>query len=406
MAHGGRQVGFRQRVGGQPRRLIRALSGRLSFVRCEVGQLIGAIRIEIVDDAVALSRLSRHIDDEVGAHCRPEHHPTAFRRMRIARLAVIGDHHRIVGLETKRNDPGECCIDDSDPDPLPALHRYTVGNPAIQSNGIADPAGHPGFHAVAKTRSDPAFLVETPILDEPQEIAVDSDPLTFFDDQCAGKSTPKLLQRIGVWVVPEGAGVGRRELVDEALAGPDRFLRETGDPIHGIRQTDAVPMDGGVLAQLVAHRNPHRLALADPQFRAGHRAVIGPYGGIRVAVAGQVQGRRPRGEVVFLGCWFGRAAAAWEARRQAGSARAQHERASRNSHSSNPRDRRAVRSSRRTVSACQKSQTARIGGESSGSTEIPASQSGARLYSNDDHAAGTNMEAGYAWCADTVTQPT
>ena len=142
-----------------------------------------------------------------------------------------------------------------------------------------------------------------------------------MDDQCAGKSTPKLLQRIGVWVVPEGAGVGRRELVDEALAGPDRFLRETGDPIHGIRQADAMPMDGGVLAQLVAHRDPHRLALADPQFRTGHRAVIGPYGGIRVAVAGQVQGRRLRGEAVFLALSVRKAAAACEARRQAGSAR-------------------------------------------------------------------------------------
>ena len=54
---------------------------------------VGEIPVEIVDDAVGLIRLSNHVDDEIGAHGRPEHQPTAFGHIRFARLAVMGDHH-------------------------------------------------------------------------------------------------------------------------------------------------------------------------------------------------------------------------------------------------------------------------------------------------------------------------
>src|SRR5207248_8619880 len=50
-------------------------------------------------------------------------------------------------------------------------------------------------------------------------------------------------QRVGVRVIPEGAGIGRREFVGEAGAGTDRLLRQAGHTIHRIRQADAVPMD-------------------------------------------------------------------------------------------------------------------------------------------------------------------
>jgi hypothetical protein len=123
--------------------------------------------------------------------------------------------------------------------------------------------------------------------DEPHQITIYArNRLRFLDDECAGQTAPKLLQRICVRVIPERPGIGRHEFIDEALAGPDRRLRQAGHPVHFVRQANAVPVDGCVLVKLVDDRDPHRLALADPQFRAGQDPLVSPYVGVRVAVAG------------------------------------------------------------------------------------------------------------------------
>jgi hypothetical protein len=63
-------------------------------------------------------------------------------------------------------------------------------------------------------------------------------------------------------------------------------------------------MNRRVLAEIVAYHQADRIALTNPQFPAGYSTVIGPHGGILVAVAGQVDGRRLRGEPIFLGLRF------------------------------------------------------------------------------------------------------
>ncbi len=167
----------------------------------EIDQLVGEILVEIVDDAAALIRLSVHIDDQVGTHRRPEHHPTTFGWMRIAGLPVIGDYDRLVPLKPKPDDPGERRVDEAQPDPLAGLHGKRSGNAPVDRDGIADTARHARFHAIAEAGCDPALIVEPPILDEPQNVAIDGYRLALLDDQCAGKPTPKLLQRVGVRVI-------------------------------------------------------------------------------------------------------------------------------------------------------------------------------------------------------------
>ena len=132
------------------------LSGWLCGVVGQVDELVGKVAVEIVDDRVAAAPRARHVDDEVGAHRRPEHQPIAVERMRVAGLSVIGDHDRLVPLEPKPDDPGERRVDDAQPDPLPGLHGYAVGNPAIDRDGVADAARHAGFHAVAEAGGDPS----------------------------------------------------------------------------------------------------------------------------------------------------------------------------------------------------------------------------------------------------------
>ena len=88
-------------------------------------------------------------------------------------------------------------------------------------------------------------------------------------------------------MVPEGAGIGRRELVDETLPRPDRRLGQAWHAVHGVWQADAVPMDGGVLIEPVLDRDADRLALPQAQCRAGDGAVIGPHGSGRTVRAGE-----------------------------------------------------------------------------------------------------------------------
>ena len=102
------------------------LSGRLSGAVGEIDELVGEILVEIVDDAVALTRLSIHVDDEIGPHGRPEDQPTTFGHIRFAGLAVMSDDHGPVPLEPQADDPGERRVDNPKPHPFPGLHGYAV----------------------------------------------------------------------------------------------------------------------------------------------------------------------------------------------------------------------------------------------------------------------------------------
>ena len=306
-ARSGSGRGFAGSFGGEP---DDDPSGRLGGVIGQIGEFVGEVLVVIVDDPVALAGLPGHVDDQISPHRRPEHHPTTLGRMRFARLAVMGNYDRVMALELQPNYPGECRIDQSQAHPLAGLHRHGIGNAPVDRDRVADAARHAGFHGIAETAGDSALVVEPPILDEPQQITVDArDRLEFLDDQCAGQTASKLLQRVRVRVIPERAGIGRGELVDEALTGPDRLLCQAGHAVHRVRQANAVPVDGCVLAELVDHRDPHRVAPTNPQFRAGHGALIGPYSGVRVSVAGQVYCRRFRGELVPRSCGAGAAPA-------------------------------------------------------------------------------------------------
>jgi hypothetical protein len=173
-------------ISGWPRGAIR-----------EIDELVREIPVEIVDDAVGLSRLSIHVDNEIGAHGRPKHQPTVFGHIRFAWLTVVSDDHGSVAFEAKPNDPGERRVDNPKPHPFPGLHAYAVGNSSIDRDCIADTTGHSGFHAIAETSSDASVVVQPPILDEPQEVTIDGNRFALIDDERARQPAPKLLQRVG-----------------------------------------------------------------------------------------------------------------------------------------------------------------------------------------------------------------
>ena len=98
----------------------------------------------------------------------------------------------------------------------------------------------------------------------------------LFDDQRAVKSPPDLLKTALVGVVPIGSSVGCIELVDEGFAGCDGLLRQVRYAVHGVGHAQPMPMDRRLFGQVVAHGYTQAFALAYPDFRARHAAVVRP----------------------------------------------------------------------------------------------------------------------------------
>ncbi len=106
-------------------------------------------------------------------------------------------------------------------------------------------------------------------------------------------------------VVPEGAGVRRREGVLEALARLDRLLREVRHAIHRVWQTNAVPVNCRVLCESVLDGRSEGCPLPDTQDRTRLSAVVGPHLGLRRAITDHRDARlarlHRRGETVTPG---------------------------------------------------------------------------------------------------------
>jgi len=196
--------------------------------------------------------------------------------VRFARLSVDGYNRRAVPLEAQGHHAGEGAIDQAEAQTLAGFYRLIAGNGAVQCDDIADVAGHGRFHAVAEARSDPAVRGQTPVRHHPDEIAINDDGRGFLDDERAGQAAAELLEAVGMRVVPERAGVRRREFVNEAVAGADRRLGKAGHAVHGVGHADAVPMDRCVLTQRIVHHDAHGPALRQTEGRPGLDPVVGP----------------------------------------------------------------------------------------------------------------------------------
>ena len=181
-----------------------------------------------------------------------------------------------MSLEAQRHDAGERGVEQPQADAFAGADRLVGRDDAVQRDRVADPSRHPGFHHVAEAGRDLALFVDAPVRQHPEHVAVDGDGLRLLDDQRAGEPAAELLQAVGMRVVPEGAGIGRRELVDERLAWPDRRLRQARNAVHGVRQPDAVPMHRRVLVEPVLDDDADGLALAKRRCGTGNSAVIGP----------------------------------------------------------------------------------------------------------------------------------
>src|SRR5205085_6954807 len=117
---------------------------------------------------------------------------------------------------------------------LAGAYPLPFRQPAIDGDRVADAPGHPRLHAVAEAGDELGAIIEPPILDDPEELAVDHWRLGLFDNEGARQAATHLHQAIGMRVIPEGTRIGRREAIGESFSWPDRWLRQPGHAVHGV----------------------------------------------------------------------------------------------------------------------------------------------------------------------------
>ena len=115
-------------------------------------------------------------------------------------------------------------------------------------------------------------------IDEEHEVAVHAMQRRIFrvhHDE-AHHAHGHLHHLVGVRVIHEGAGLLHLEFVDESLAGLNLRLGQTAHAVHAVGQQDAVPVDGGVLGQLVGDEDAQLVAFHAFDGRPGRLAVVAP----------------------------------------------------------------------------------------------------------------------------------
>lgn len=94
------------------------------------------------------------------------------------------------------------------------------------------------------------------------------------DDQDAIQPTVELDSSVRMEEV--GAGVRRGELVNERPARPDRLLGDARDAVHVVAQGNAVPVDAGVVRQVVRELDPEQVAGPGVELRPRNGLAVGP----------------------------------------------------------------------------------------------------------------------------------
>ena len=166
-------------------------------------------------------------------------------------------------------------------------HAHGVPH-AAHGHGLVEPVV--GHIAGELCRGGLAVVVVAALLAQAHEHAhgIGVGPVGELDDVVA--VGPDVVGRIGgvdddgavhagellharVRVVPVGAVLAHAEAVGEGLPRRDAGKAHPGNAVHLVGELDAVPVDGGGLAQAVGDADRHGVALAPAQHGAGKRAV-------------------------------------------------------------------------------------------------------------------------------------
>ncbi len=85
---------------------------------------------------------------------------------------------------------------------------------------------------------------------------------------------------IRVWVIHEGAGTTRDKFIHKSFTWLNGGLIQSSNSIHTIGQTLSMPVNAGVLRELVRHKDPHAVALDHFDGGAWALPVVAPQVGL------------------------------------------------------------------------------------------------------------------------------
>src|SRR5262249_18375880 len=102
-------------------------------------------------------------------------------------------------------------------------------------------------------------------------IVLDRILATGLDDDRAVVS--HLLLKSAVAVIPVGSALMNQEAVHEGLVRHDPRKAEAGDAVHRGGHSNSMPMNRGMLLEVIGDRDGHGVALAPMQDRTWDRAV-------------------------------------------------------------------------------------------------------------------------------------
>ena len=125
-------------------------------------------------------------------------------------------------------------------------------------------------------RVDATIWPQSPVVEHPHLIVVIRQGLDIVHDEHAIQPALDLLGATDVWMEPEGPGVLGDESVRELAAWRDWVLRDTGHTIHGVGDSDTMPVNGRGLWEVVLQAYHDLFSQAHPKDRSRDLTVVRP----------------------------------------------------------------------------------------------------------------------------------
>lgn len=180
-------------------------------------------------------------------------------------------------------------VDQPQPQPLVLPGRKPVVVAPVHAHEVSDLASVAARHRRCEIIDKQARIgVQQPVVNHQDLVPVHIRRYGLFDDQGSGKPPRDLFHRICMGVIPVGSRIGQIKGVVEAPTGRHRILGQPRDTIHGVVDTDAMPVNRGRSLQRVHQPSLQPAALSGPNDRARDRPVVAPDRRRRIAIRGKL----------------------------------------------------------------------------------------------------------------------
>ena len=266
------------------RAILRQLDDHVIGLGQRDPELVRLDRLDVL--ATHLDHRHRHAGHphvEVGASCRVDHAqqdalagPEDALPVRLRREPI---HQIAVGRACHIGDVGRVHAHRRPHQPVPHRGAEAGGRDVTEELAHRAPLLIVVVGLLFQSVEHPVRILEGPVGEHDHELPIElvGIGLGRIDDE--RPVVAQLLLEARVAVIPVRAGLPHGNAVLEDLRGPDAGEAESRNAVHLEGQDQAVPVDGGVVAQPIVHAQDCVITLAQPDERPRHRSVDGRGGG-------------------------------------------------------------------------------------------------------------------------------